>query len=405
MRVRLPILFVLLLVLVPPPGVAAARPRAILMIRDFNNWLDLEYEYDGRESDNKDSKQSNSEHQLTQSYHFDMQYAVYNPRWLHGHLDLDLGLREEWYDGEVNGSGSDVSLENSYRVDGIIMDRRSTPINFFASSQTDSVNRSFDRNYDLTTDNYGIGVTFKNRVLPAHLSYLAVRSETDGLELDRVQKTRTYAADCTHTVRDFSLTELSYTRTEDDTSYMGDQPSEDNTSKEFDARNNLSWGEHMKRSYLSSVYRHRRDSGYNDLESTDWSESLLFKPGTALKIGLDYRYNKDETAGLERRDHRSQAWIEHQLYDSLTTRAWYRSRDSNFSSGEENEYSWLLGLAYQKLLPRQSLFNCGYSYEDGETDRDLDGGESFVIDERLLINIFGRNTRGAGGPGDRPDDS
>ncbi len=392
MRVRLLLVFALLLSLGLSPAPAVARPRAILMIRDFHNWLDLDYEYDGRMADSENSKQTYSEHQLTQTYHFDMQYAIYNPRWLHGHLELGLGLQEEWYDGETYGSGSDVSWENSYHLDGIAMDRRSTPVNFFASSQTDSVNRRFDRNYDLTTENYGIGMTFKNRLLPAHVNFMSVRAETDGLELDRIQKTRTYTADCTHAVRDLSLTELSYTRTEDDTSYNGDQPSEDNTCKEFDARNNLSWGEHLKRSYLSSTYHHRRESGYNDLESTDWSESLLWKPGTALKMGLDYHYNQDETAGLERKDHKTKAWVEHRLYDSLTSRAWYRNRDSDFSSGKENEYSWLLGLAYEKMLPRESTFNLGYSYEYGETDRNLESGEFFVIDERLLIDIFGRNT-------------
>ena len=392
MRVRL-LIFVFLLVSYPLLiNEAFARPRAILMIRDFNNWLDFEYEYVGRDSNNKNSDKSYHEHRLTQTYHFDMQYAVYNPRWLHGHIDLGLGMCEEWYDGgESYGSGNGSSMENNYRIDGIMMDRRATPIDFFALSQTDSVDRRFDRDYDLTTDNYGIGIAFKNLVLPGRINYMEARVETDGLNLDRVQKTKNFTAVCSNIIRDFSFTELNFTWTEDDTSYLGNQPSEDDTSTEFSARNNLSWGEHLKRSYLSSAYRYRRESGYNDLRSIDWYESALWKPGTALKLGLDYHYNKDETAGLERRDDRTKVWMEHQLYDSLTTRAWYRNRDSNFSSGKENEYDWLLGAAYKKDLPWEAIFSLGYSYDYGETDRNLDSNIAFVIDEKLMIDTFGRN--------------
>lgn len=369
-----------------------AFPRALLMLRDFHNWLELNYEYNGRESESSSSKLSLTEHQFNQTYHFDTQYAIYNPRWVHGNLAIDLGLNEEWYKGTTDGSGSEMNLESGYRLDGIVMDRRKTPINFFTQSQTTDVNRRFARNYDLQTDNHGISLTLKNRYLPAHLRYFLNRSETDGLELDRVLETSTFAADCTHQYRDFSLTELNYTCTDDDTTYSGGvQPAESNSNKEFEARNTLSWGEHLKRSFFNSSYRTRNESGLNELKSTDWSEFLLWKPGLALSLRLNYQVSDDESGNLSRQDQKMGIQIEHRLYESLTSRIQLRDRQTDYDQGQENEWGWLLGFAYRKKLPRDSLFNLGYSYHYQETDRKVQGSIFFVVAEPLTVDLFGRN--------------
>ena len=369
-----------------------AFPRALLMIRDFHNWLDLNYEYDGRESESSGSKLSLAEHQFNQTYHFDTQYAIYNPRWVHGILAVDLGVNEEWYKGTTDGSGSKMNLESGYRLDGIIMDRRKTPINFFTQSQATDVNRRFARNYDLQTDNHGIVLTLKNCYLPTHLRYMFNRSETDGLELDRVQETSTMAVDSTHQYRDISLTEISYSRTDDDTSYNGgSQPAESNINKEFQARNTLSWGEHLKRSFFTSSYRTRDESGLNDLKSTDWSESLLWKPGLALSLRLNYQVSDDESGNLGRQDHKMGVQLEHRLYDSLVSRIQVRDRQTDYDQGQEDELGWLVGFSYRKKLPRDSLFNLGYSYHYQETDRNINGNLFFVVAELLTIDLFSRN--------------
>ncbi|NIA19787.1 MAG: hypothetical protein GWP07_05060, partial [Xanthomonadaceae bacterium] len=142
MKLRRLLIFLVFAVLLFSSHVSLAFPRALLMLRDFHHWLDLRYEYNGRESKSSGNTLSLTEHEFKETYHFDTQYAIYNPRWVHGILALDLGLNEEWYHGTIDGSGSDINLESGYRLDGIIMDRRKTPINFFTQSQlTDKRNQ------------------------------------------------------------------------------------------------------------------------------------------------------------------------------------------------------------------------------------------------------------------------
>ncbi len=371
---------------------ARVEARAIFMIRDFRNWLELEYEYDGYTSDSSGNSQDLTEHNLTESYHFDMAYAIYNPRWLNGHLGIDLGLVQEWYDGTFDGSGNDNEFELGYSIDGIILDRKSFPTTFFAESEENRAKRRFYRDYNLQIDNYGISTTFKNRFVPVQVSYFRNRSETDGLELDRVIDSETFSVDASHQTEDgFSYTEANYFHTEDKTSFSGDQKSVNNQVEEFFARNSLSWGDHLERGYFISSYRHRDESGENKIKSTDWLESLSWKPGRALRLGLEYQFSEDDVESLTRKDHKYRALLEHRLYDSLVSVFRVQSRRLDFDSGTENDDGFSLNFSYRKTLPADAQLLMGYSYAYNEIKRDLNGNKFFVINELMVIDLFERN--------------
>ena len=390
MRLRLVILFCLLTVQLLLA--AQSQARALFMIRDFRNWLELEYEYEGSSSESSGYNQNLTEQQLNESYHFEMAYAVYSPRWLNGHLEVDLGLQQEWYNGNNDDSGSDNDFVFGYRLDGIIMDRKSFPTTFFAESESIRADRRYASNYDLQIDNYGMAITYKNRHVPVHLNYFSNRSESDGLELDRVIETETFSADCSHQTDDgFSYSELNYFYTDDKTSFFGSQPSEKNNVEEFFARNSLTWGEHLERSNFISSYRHRQEEGNNPIKSTDWFEGIDWRPGLALRMGLEYQYSEDITKTLYRKDNCYRGWIEHHLYDSLTSTARASSRNLEFDSGTEDENGFVLSLSYSKQLPTDSYFTLGYSFGYEETKRDLDDNQFFVVDEEMIVDLFERN--------------
>jgi len=366
--------------------------RAIFMIRDFRNWLELEYEYNGYTSSGTSNSQDMKEHSLSESYHFDMAYAIYNPRWLNGHFSIDLTPVQEWYDGSFEGSGNDNDFEFGYSIDGIILDRKSFPTTFFAESEDSRAERRFYRNYDLQIDNYGISTMVKNRFVPIQISYFKNISETNGLELDRVINSETFSLDASHQTEDgFSYTESNYFHTDDKTSFSGDEESVKNRVEEFFARNSLTWGEHLERSYFISSYRHREESGYNKIKSTDWLESLSLKPGRALRLGLEYQFSKDDIESLTRKDHKYRALLEHRLYDSLVSVFRVQSRRLDYDSGTEDDDGFSLSFSYRKILPADSLMIMGYSYGYNEIKRDLNGNKFFVINELMIVDLFERN--------------
>ncbi len=368
---------------------AQVEAKAIFMIRDFRNWLEMEYDYDGYVSDSTGGNQNMKEHNLNENYHFDMAYAIYDPRWVNGHFGVDLGMVQEWYSGSFEGSGNDNKFEFGYKLDGIILDRKSVPTTFFAELVENQVERRFYRNYDLQVENYGISTTFKNRFVPTQVSYFKNRSETDGLELDRVIDSETFSIDASHqTENGFSYTEGNYFHTDDKTSFFGDQESVKNRVEEYYARNSLTWGEHLTRSYFISSYRHRDESGENKIKSTDWLESLSLKPGRALRLGLEYQFREDDVEGLTRKDRKYRALLEHRLYESLVSTFRAQIRRLDYYSGTEDDDGFSMNFSYRKKLPYESLLHMGYSYSYNEIDRNLEGNLYFIIDELMVVDLF-----------------
>lgn len=392
MSMRLSLLLSFCLLLTMLLSSVRVEARAVFMIRDFRNWLELEYEYDGYTASGSGNDQDMKEHSLSEKYHFEMAYAIYDPRWVNGHFSVDLGPVQERYDGSYEGSGNDNEFEFGYALDGVILDRKSCPTSFFAGSDESRVERRFYRNYDLQIDNYGISTTFKNRFVPVQVSYFRNISETSGLELDRKIDSETFAIDASHqTENGFSYTEANYFNTDDKTSFSGNEESVKNRVEEFFARNSLTWGEHLARSYFVSSYRYRDESGENKIKSTDWLESLSYKPGRALRLGLEYQFSEDEVESYTRKDHKYRALLEHRLYDSLVTLFRLQSRRLDYDSGTEDDNGFSLGFSYRKMLPADSLLTMGYSYGYNEIKRNLDGNKFFIIDELMIVDLFDRN--------------
>jgi hypothetical protein len=370
----------------------SAGPRALLYMRDFRNWLQMEYRGYWNNSDSKSGTDLESkDHLFIEKYHHSFAYAVYDPRILNGHFSIDFGLNQEIYDSSYEGSGSESGTILEYSIDGTFFDRRPYPVNVFSSNKRSEIQRIFAKNYDLYIKDHGVTLSLKNQFLPTRFQYLHRRRETDGLKLDRVETTDTFNFETLHLYKDLSHTEVSFYYSDDDTDFGSLQPAYTHQISEYLFRNSLRWGTFPARSRLDSTYRVRDETNIVSSLFHDWSESLLLRPGRALKIGLDYDYTSDRSGDLTRDEHKEQILIEHIMYESLTTRMKFLNRKINYTRGEHKEVQGLGGLSYRKELPRSSLFSLGYSYTKGWTERDRGARELPVFDEQVTMKATGQN--------------
>lgn len=107
-----------------------------------------------------------------------------------------------------------------------------------------------------------------------------------------------------------------------------------------------------------------------------------------MSTEFSYGYRTVELPNEEQQNRNGDAWIEHRLFDSLTTRAGYSVERSDYLTGEEQEWQYQAELTYEKKLPRQSHFNLSYNYRYGETDRNLVDQQLTIIDEGFTVNVF-----------------
>jgi len=370
----------------------SAEPKVLLHLSEFRNWLQLDYERHASFSAGNSGDDLESESNLfTESYHSSAKYSIYDPRILNGYFDIDLGLNQEIYDCTYEGSGTDTGTILEYSLDGTFFDRRSFPIKFFSSNEEREVQRLFAKNYQLHVREHGLDLALKNRFVPTHFRYSSRRRETDGLELDRVQNTKTFTFDALHLYKDLSHSEVSFYHSDDDTDFGQTQPEDTSRIKEYEFRNSLRWGTFPTLNQLDSIYRLRDETNTVSHKFKDWSESLILQPGRALRIGLQYDNTSDSSEDLSRHEHKEQIWIQHKLYESFTSRLRVLNRKADYTVGMYKEVQGIAGLSYQKKLPRMSLLSLGYSYTKGRTERDQDLRQGSIFDEQVTMESVGQN--------------
>ncbi|NDY41413.1 hypothetical protein G3N55_00915 [Dissulfurirhabdus thermomarina] len=368
---------------------AAAQQRALFRLHHFNNWLDVTYDFDyGRTRTRGAPALESTQHRVEETLHLGADYAVYHPRFLKGSLSADLGLKQDVY-REPGRSGSDSGELVEYRVDGVFLERHPYPVDFFAGSAASRVIRRFAKSYDQTVDARGAGLTLRSTTFPARLLYRYRSTETEGLGLDRLETSETAAFTGTHRAGDLSRTTLFLSHTSGGTTFTGAAAPITVSRNTAAAANNLSWTSGERGRNLDTSFSYAEDTGSSPTRAADWGENIAWDLGRALKWSLRYEGNRYETETFERREHRGQTWLEHRLFQSLTTRIGAGGARTTYLSGRETHRSAFLNVSYRKRLPAASRLSLFFSLNRDVTDRDVKARFLEVRDERLTVDPLG----------------
>ncbi|WP_321367340.1 hypothetical protein [uncultured Desulfuromusa sp.] len=377
--------------LLPFPA-EAAREKVVFQLSNFRHWTELEYEYTGKSYDNDtNADRYSQEHVLTETYHLDIDYAILDRDLANGSLAMELGLDQVYEDenGAVDRNGKTGGFLGEYLFELFAFERRFYPVNLVSSLTQERISAPFTENYDQTRQSLSAAVALRNSLFPVRLSYRFDKTETSGLEIDRIQETEELAFSAGSTVGDFSETRLyaETSRRRTDLSSQTLSTTETDTD-EIELYNLLRWGSLRKKSSLNSRYRLVEDRGTSERQISTWDEDLKLQLGQALSTELSYGYRSIEALNQEQQQYSSEASIEHQLFDSLTTRLGYSVDQTDYLKGEEQEWQSQISLVYTKILPRESRLNMSYSYQYSEMDRNLLDQELTNIDEAFSVNVF-----------------
>ncbi|MBN1956892.1 MAG: hypothetical protein JXQ81_10860 [Desulfuromonadales bacterium] len=376
----------------PPSPAEAARKKVIFQLSNFRHWAQLEYDYSGK-SDSSDGAEDrySQDHELSETYHLDIDYAILDRDLANGGLAVEFGL-DQTYENQSGGSGcsgSSIGFTGEYQLDLIAFERRVTPITLMSSLTQERISAPFTESYDQTRQALAAAIALRNSFLPARLSYRYDTTETSGLSIDRIQDTEELAFSVSSSSADFSETRLDAETSRRSTELSGQSTVLNRTdSDEIELHNLLRWGSLSRKSSLNSRYRLVKDSGTSERQTRTWDEDLKLQLGEALSSELSYGYRNVETPNQEQRQQSGEAALEHQLFDSLTTRLSYRVDQTDYLTGEERDWQAQAGWSYSKKLPRDSHLNMSYRYRYGVTDRNLVDQQLTVIDETFTVTVF-----------------
>jgi len=384
------LLLVCSLFLFPQPA-DAARKKVIFQLSNFRNWTDLEYNYTGKSyRNNIDTDRYSQEHEFAEIYHFEIDYSLLDRDLANGRLAVDLGL-DQSYEDESGDTGSDsaAGFSGEYLFDLVAFERRFYPINLMSNLVQERITVPFSEDYDQTRQSLSTALALRNSYLPTRLSYRYDTTETSGLTNDRKQKIQELALSIDSVSGDFSTTRFYAETSSRRTDFSGNTLASTQTdTDELGLQNFLRWGALRKKNTLNSRYRLIDDTGTSERRTQTWDEDFELQLGKALATEFSYSYRADESPNQKQYRQSGEGWIEHRLFDSLTTRVGYSIDQTDYLTGEEQNWFYQAGMVYTKKLPRQSYLNLSYSYRYGESDRNLDERQLMIIDESFSVNVF-----------------
>src|SRR5512133_501264 len=177
----------LCLLLVVPADNALAKFKGLLLLGDLRQSIVLDYDYRGQElMPNKVNSSSSSQNRFSETYNAGIEYSILHPYVLNGNIKAGFGLDQQIYSSPSTIASSAVN-KYSYDIDGMIFKISPTPGNFSIRSETLHIPVPFTPGYDVTTDSYALGASFKHKIIGLRIDYQNTTSETNGTTSDSRQ--------------------------------------------------------------------------------------------------------------------------------------------------------------------------------------------------------------------------
>lgn len=390
MRLKIIFISMAIILIASVPVTALCQQRSFFLLGDVQQSVNFKYQYDADETSYGKSRGfSSSDHRFEENYHFQIPYAIYSPHLLKGGLGIDLGFYQENFASSGISSGTGAGINFQYMIDGILLDRKPVPVRFFSSSARNHVQRDFSGSYDLLTDSNGVDITYKNKYVPVKASYSVVNSRTSGQSQDRTQDTENFSIRAINKIANLSQTDAYICHTDNRSGLIGGGDSVHYLNTEYSARNQLTWN--GAKSELISIYKYREASGSDDSKYVIWSENYSAVLGRALDAGIDYENTHNWSDGQRELSYRADGWLQHRLYQSLSTRMAVDGRRSDINDGNESGYGGSLNLAYHKNLPLGKKLTLNFTQGIHVTDSNRGENRARVIDEPLTARYFEQN--------------
>ena len=386
-------LILLCLLIVLPTVNARAQFKGLFLMGEIQQSIVADYNYSGQElMPNRGTTSSSSQNRFSETYNAGMEYSILHPYVLNGHLKVGLGLDQEMYSSPT-GSSSSSGSKYSYDIDGTIFKISPTPANFSVRSETIHIPAPFTPGYDVTTDSYAVGASFKHKILGLRVDYQNTTSETSGTISDSRQSISllTLKADNTFKNSTTELQVIQSTSSLEPLTSAGAGVTKD-VSYNFTGKNTLISSLNDKTLSSSVSYREERQTATT--KTFVLGESLLWQLGKALTLGASYENSSVSTSGgsseaqTSTRQQTGSVSLTHLLLKSLSTRLKVQGRLNDRTSGSESEYTGSANFCYTKKLSAADSLTLNYSEEHSVVDRNFSSGIQTADKEPLTIQTF-----------------
>lgn len=384
-KALLPIVLLVVMLLASVQPAEAAR-RSLIKLGGLQQNVDVEYQYQQQTSESDGSREiSSTSHRLDERYTGSFLYAIVSPNIIKGRFSASAEFNQEESESTDRQASSGDGNRFAYNLTGKVLQKSWYPATFFNYLQYSRVQQAFSPGYDLRSDGVGGTLSLRTRYLPTLFSYSRRTLQTTGAQTDTETTTDSYLLSTSHNYREISQTSLSLSLTRSDTRSAGQTPISASEVKTGQLKNLLNFSRDTLNRSISSTAQYQQESGTFDNRSLELNETVDWDLGKALKSNLIFLHRDRRIGGKDVVENSGTGWLQHRLFESLTTRLEGRGRQTDYAFGSIRESGGGINLDYQKRLSAENLLTLGFGYDYSLFDNALGEDILSITNEQQTV--------------------
>ncbi|QEM66775.1 hypothetical protein FO488_19185 [Geobacter sp. FeAm09] len=359
---------------------AGAARLGLLLLGTPQQRVDFTYQFNGQQQ-----ATTSQQHQMEEDYTFKIDYGIIRPSLLKGSFRTALRFNQglTYQSGSRDQSSSKIGF--LYDIKGLLLGQSVAPAEFSAKSDITQVSVPFSKSYQVTNTTYNLSWSLKNRMLPFSIEYATGTSETSGLQVDTKRVRDEIRLHAAHNAA-ISTTAVDVYNIHNTYSPAQGGLNFDN-HYEIRLQNDLVWADGAKARRVSSRLQASESTGINFTKNFEWSEAVHWDWGKSLRSGANYSFGSTGGDPGAQKHNTGGAWLQHQLFKSLTTRLDLRARKNDYPTGYDQEINGGVSFNYVKQLPAQSTLSLnGYRQYTLDT-RDLGTDRLHIYNEQHTVSF------------------
>ncbi|NOX85829.1 MAG: hypothetical protein GXO86_07690 [Chlorobi bacterium] len=259
-------------------------------------------------------------------------------------------------------------------------------VNAFVNMGQSYVNRENFTNSRMSRRFFGGGIYYKNRVLPASVTYEEGKWDQEEVETNQVYKywQRSIKAKVSKTFFTQDDNRLSYSF--DDyihAEYYLPEPRE-NKIHNIELNSSIPF-DRMRRYNLLTFISNFYQTGYDNFNRFQVMSSMTFRLPKNFRLVSSYNFYQYTNPIYQLNQHRGRVDLNHQLFKSLKTNIYAEYTSNKHTIYSEDDLRTAFEIRYTKKIPKGNL-NLSYSFLDRYFDRVSEPVPFFVTNEEHVLS-------------------
>jgi len=322
---------------------------------------------------------------FTGAFRLDSRSYLWHPNFLELNINLTYnpGIQNEQF--LVIPNRTETRTSEQLRVNSQFFNQRPLSFNAFLNFNHNFTNREYAGRVEGFKKDFGGGLSFRNDYLPFSINYLNSdwRQKELGTGREFINFRRNVRTEFSKSFSKNDMHRLTYSYDDYSREY-GTTSKTHNSANSLRLHNNITLNKNLPKTWNSLIF-YRKQSGAQDFKHLQINENITFALPAKFKLSGILNHSTYQQAIFEMNQNNFITRIEHQLYLSLHSRAFYEYINLNHTSYKEYTHQGGIAFDYKKEIPGGTLA-LAYEHRRRNDDRNSNPAILNIVREEHILD-------------------